>query len=252
MIGQNGFLTAALFIAGAFCLGKKPFTAGLIFGCLIIKPQLGFLLPIAFVAAGQWRAFAGAAVSSLGLMLLAWIAFGSGAYLGMMKIAPVFASIASDGLVGWHKMGSVYASLRLAGLTAGAAWTLHALVALAAAAAVWLVWRRQVDLGAKAAVLAAASMLVSPYVYVYDTMLLIVPILWLVSAGVDRRLILALWLIPLVTFLQSFGFNETVNVMPLLPIALLLIICRQLKRTIPNFRPRGSALSLGIGSPAAL
>jgi hypothetical protein len=55
-----------------------------------------------------------------------------------------------------------------------------------------------------------------------------------------------------VTFLQSFGFNETVNLMPLLPIALLVIILRELKRTIPNFQGRSHDLSLGIGSPAAL
>jgi hypothetical protein len=252
MIGQNGFLTAALFVGGALCLARRPFVAGLIFGCLIIKPQLGMLLPLAFIAAGQWRAFAGAALSSAGLLLLAWFAFGTGAYAGMIEIAPVFASIASDGLVGWHKMGSVYASLRLAGLPPGAAWTVHILVALAAAAAVWAVWRRPVDPFAKAAVLAAASMLVSPYVYVYDAMLLILPILWLVGAGVDRRLIIALWLIPLISFLQSFGFNETVNLMPLLPIALLFLICRELRRSIPNFRPPPRDLSLGIGSPAAL
>jgi hypothetical protein len=252
MIGQNGFLTAALFIGGALCLGKRPFVAGLILGCLVIKPQLGLLIPIAFIAAGQWRSFAGAAVSSISLVLLAWIVFGTEAYAGMFQIAPVFASIASDGLVGWHKMGSVYASLRLAGLPAGAAWTAHIFVALAAAAAVWIVWRRPIDLRAKLAVLTAASMLVSPYIYVYDTMLLILPILWLVAAGVDQRLIMALWLIPLVTFLQSFGFNDTVNLMPLLPIALLLIICREPRRSIPNFRAPPGALSLGIGSPAAL
>jgi hypothetical protein len=252
MIGQNGFLTAALFIVGMLCLTKRPFVAGLILGCLVIKPQLGVLIPLAFIAAGHWRAFAGAVLSSVGLLLSSWAAFGSETYAGMIEIAPVFASIASEGLVGWHKMASVYASLRLAGLPAEAAWSLHVLVAVAAAAAVCIAWRRKVDPGAKAAVLAAASMLVSPYIYVYDAMLLILPILWLISAGVDRRMILALWLIPLVSFLQSFGFNATVNLMPLLPIVLLVIIFGELRKSIPNFQPPQRDLSLGIGSPAAL
>jgi hypothetical protein len=252
MIGQNGFLTAALFIAGMLSLTRKPFVAGLILGCLVIKPQLGLLIPLAFIAAGQWRAFAGAALSAVGLLLASWAAFGSETYAGMIEIAPVFASVASDGLVGWHKMASVYASLRLAGLPAEAAWALHVLVALAAAVTVWIVWRREADPRAKAAALAAASMLISPYIYVYDSMLLILPILWLIGAGTDRRLILALWLIPLISFLQSFGFNETVNLMPLLPIALLAIIFRELKKSIPNFQPHQGPVSLGIGSPAAL
>jgi hypothetical protein len=243
MIGQNGFITAALFIGGALCLGKRPFLAGLILGCLVIKPQLGLLLPIALVAGGQWRAFAGASLSSMGLLLLAWIAFGTDTYAGMIEIAPLFASIASDGLVGWHKMSSVYASLRLAGLPARAAWTMHIFIALGAAAAVWWAWRRPVELGAKAAVLAAASMLVSPYVYVYDAMLLILPILWLVASGVNRNIIMLLWLIPLITFLQSFGFNETLNLMPLLPIALLIIICGALRRRGLKFQALSGELS---------
>jgi hypothetical protein len=241
-----------LLIAGMLCLSKRPFLAGLVLGCLVIKPQLGVLIPIAFIAAGQWRAFAGAALSSVGLLFAAWLSFGSEAYAGMIEIAPVFASVASDGLVGWHKMASVYASLRQAGLAAEVAWTLHILTASAAAASVWLVWRRPVEPGAKAAVLAAASMLVSPYIYVYDSMLLILPILWLVSARVDRRLIIALWLIPLISFFQSLGLNATLNLMPLMPIALLVIVVRQLKRTIPNFQAPAHDRALGIGSPAAL
>lgn len=46
---QNGLLTAAFFIGGALFLPKRPFVAGLLFGCLI-KPQLGLLLPFAFIA----------------------------------------------------------------------------------------------------------------------------------------------------------------------------------------------------------
>lgn len=248
IVGQNGFLTAALFIGGALCLERRPFLAGLILGCLIIKPQLGFLLPIAFVAGGQWRAFAGAAVSSVGLVLLALLAFGTEAYFGMAEIAPVFARIASEGLVGWHKMGSIYASLRLAGLPAGPAWGLQIVGAIAATATVWLVWRRPLDLRAKFAVLAAGSMLISPYIYVYDTVMLILPILWLVARGANRHLLIGLWLIPLVTILQSWGLNETVNLMPLLPIVLLTALLREAfpapSAPAQEFEPRNEAKSL--------
>ena len=67
-IGQNAFVTAALFAGGMLFLQRRPFAAGLLLGCLVIKPQLGLLLPVALLAARQWRAIAGAATSSLGLL----------------------------------------------------------------------------------------------------------------------------------------------------------------------------------------
>jgi hypothetical protein len=61
-IGQNGFLTAAVLIGGTLLLATRPLAAGLLLGCLVLKPQLGLLLPIALLAARQWRAIAGALI----------------------------------------------------------------------------------------------------------------------------------------------------------------------------------------------
>ena len=235
VIGQNGFLTAGLFIAGLLALPKRPFVAGLILGCLIIKPQLGVLLPVAFIAGGHWRAVAGAALSALGLLLLALILFGAEPYRAMIDLMPLYASIASDGLVGWHKMASVYASLRLAGIPADIAWAPHILVALAAAAAVWLVWRKECGLPAKAAMLAVGTALVSPYFYLYDTLILIVPFLWLAAEGTNRKLLALLWCLPLVSIAQTWGLNQTVNLLPVVTIALLILCCRRLF-TVETYR----------------
>src|SRR5690349_22642070 len=65
-IGQNGFLTAGIFMAGVSLLSQAPLAAGLVLGCLVIKPQLAILLPLALIAGRRWRTFAGAAVSSIG------------------------------------------------------------------------------------------------------------------------------------------------------------------------------------------
>lgn len=227
IMGQNGLLTAAIFIGGAVLLPKRPFVAGLLFGCLIIKPQLGLLLPFAFIAARQWRAFTGAAASSLGLLLLGLLFFGAGAYEAMAKLMPLYSSIAADGLVGWHKMSSVYGSLSLAGMPAQIAGTGHAVVAAAAFVAVWRIWRLPVEASAKTAALAAASILVSPYLYVYDTVVLVLPFLWLAGREKTLRLLALLWCLPLISIAQYWGYNETVNLMPLVPIVLLHLICRQ-------------------------
>jgi hypothetical protein len=238
IIGQNGLLTAALVMAAATALPRRPFIAGLFMGCLVIKPQLALLYPLAFVAGGQWRAFAGAAVAATGLSLLALLSFGPGTYMAMGHEAALFASIVTSGNTGWYKMASVYSALRLAGLGNQPAWACHILVALAAAAMTAIVWRGRHDLSAKMAVLVAASMLVSPCLYVYDTVVLLIPLLWLLGQGESRRWLVPLWLLPIPSIAQNWGFNRSIDLMPLLPIALLLLIGRRL-------RPRRSAEDIG-------
>lgn len=229
MIGQNGLLTGAIFISGMNLLERRPILAGLLLGCLIIKPQLAILLPLAFAAGGHWRAFFGAAASSLALLLVALLVFGVESYILFAKMMPLYASIATDGLVGWHKMASVYASMRLAGATAAIAWSGHILIGCAASLAVWKIWRSDAELGAKTAVLASASVLISPYIYIYDTVLLLLPFLWLIRNKEDPRLLAILWCIPLAVTLQNWFFNQLLNPAPLLPIALLLLIGRRLQ-----------------------
>jgi hypothetical protein len=70
-LGQPG-LFVALGVAGSYALlrSNRQFLSGLALGVIVLKPQLGFLLPIALLAAGRFRAVAGAAVS-IGLLLIA-------------------------------------------------------------------------------------------------------------------------------------------------------------------------------------
>ncbi len=62
-LGQPG-LFVALGVAGSYALLRKErqFLSGLALGVIVLKPQLGFLLPFALLASGRYRALAGAAV----------------------------------------------------------------------------------------------------------------------------------------------------------------------------------------------
>ncbi len=70
-LGQPGIFVA-LGIAGSYALLRsgRPFLSGLALGAIVLKPQLGFLVPIALLVAGRYRAFAGAVVA-IGLLALA-------------------------------------------------------------------------------------------------------------------------------------------------------------------------------------
>jgi alpha-1,2-mannosyltransferase len=233
--GQNGMLTAALFMAGLTVLGVRPFIAGILFGCIAIKPQLGILLPLAFIAGHEWRAFAGATVAVLTMIAASLIAFGTSPWLGFFGQSALFASIATDGLVGWHKMASVYTSLRLAGLPTQAAWALHIGCGIIAAIAVWQVWRSTTDTLTRGAILAPASLLISPYLYVYDQILLIVSLYWLAQQAVSHRWLVPLYLLPLTTIAQFWTENPTINLAPLASLTALALVWYRAKP--PSVRP---------------
>jgi hypothetical protein len=213
-------------MGGLAMLESSPFAAGAVLGCLVIKPQLALLLPVAMIAARQWRAIAGAAVSSTGIMVLGFVLFGSAATVAWIHQLPLLATVARDGLVGWSKLGSVYAAARLAGLASGPAILLHALVLMAAAAAVWRIWRSDCDYGAKVAILSAATLLASPYVFFYDAVILVPAFLWLAREKVHPAILLALWCLPLLMLVQ-IAAEDVVNLNPVVPVALGVLIYRR-------------------------
>ena len=228
-IGQNAFVTASIFIGGMLLLQRRPFAAGLLLGCLVIKPQLGLLLPIAFLAARQWRAIAGAALSALGLLALGSVVFGLAATEAWLAQMPLYVTIGRDGLVGWHKMASVYAAMRQAGAGLELAFAIHLLVAAAAAFLVWRVWRSDAETSAKAAILAAATLLASPYVFPYDAVLLVVAFFWLAQRGAPALPMTILWCVPLLTIAQMASTQGLLNLSPAVPIGLLVIGALQMR-----------------------
>src|SRR5207237_8270122 len=75
-LGQNAFLTAALFGLATLLLETRPIASGLLFGLLCYKPHFGLLVPIALAAGGYWRSFAAAAASAGALVLASLLLFG--------------------------------------------------------------------------------------------------------------------------------------------------------------------------------
>jgi hypothetical protein len=70
-LGQPG-LFVALGVAGSYALLRlgRPFLSGVALGVLALKPQLGFLIPVALLVSSRYRAFAGA-VAALGVLAAA-------------------------------------------------------------------------------------------------------------------------------------------------------------------------------------
>lgn len=228
--GQTAALFAGLFVAGGLLLARRPFVAGLVFGCLIFKPQLGLLIPIALIAGGLWRTLLGAALSSLGLLLLALIAFGPETYLAFIGAGSTSLGLLQEGSpLGWAKVQSLYGALRQIGAPAWAAIGAQGVLSLVAAGAVAWVWRSGADMLTRMAALAVGALLATPYVLDYDFVLLIVPLCWLARRGMEsgfgpwgKLLLLTVYVAPLVCrpAAMALGFN----LMPLLVMGLLGMI----------------------------
>jgi hypothetical protein len=212
IIGQSGFLFAGIFILGLTLISSAPFVAGVVLGTLIMKPQLALLLPVAMLAGREWRVIAGAILSAAALLLFGLILFGPKSYLGFWNILPVYVDMLRDNREPWNELASPFALARFAGIPQNPALVIHAVVALGAAAATARAWWLKLD--ERVPILAAASMLMSPYFYTYDALLIVVPIGWLVKQRCHPLFIAFVWFccfIPIITYFSPWigpNFNS--------------------------------------------
>ncbi|HTT79323.1 MAG TPA: glycosyltransferase family 87 protein [Stellaceae bacterium] len=220
-LGQNAFLTAALFGAATLLVDRRPLVAGLLFGALCWKPQLAILVPLALVCAGRWRVLAGAALSAAALVLLSWAAFGGDTWAAFLHAVVAAPAMYQSGRIVFGGMTNAFGAARLVGAASSVAYGVQAAATLAAAAIVGWVWRRNLTLATRAAVLAAAAPIAAPLALLYDLMLGAVAACWLVAArrspaaaGYEAPVLAALY--PLL--LDGRGLAKTFHV-PAFPLA---------------------------------
>ena len=212
--GQNGFLSAALIGAGALRLERRPIVAGLLFGALVYKPQLALMIPIALIASRRWTTFAAAALSAAALCAASCLIWGDSVWRGFFDASPLARAALEHNLVGNEKMQSVFAAVRLLHGPLALAYVAQGLTALAAAAALFWVQRRDFRGPSEAPALVAATLLASPFLLDYDLTLLAFPLSYLAREGFERGfapfeksvLVLA-YLLPLASRLLAGGLD---------------------------------------------
>lgn len=185
VLGQVAVLWAAGLVAAlAFLRDGRAVAAGVMLGLLSFKPQLGLLAALAMVAAGNWRVVVAAGVTTILLHGLATLAFGLSYWPAFLDMATQHAERLRTAVAEAELMVSLYSALTATGvperLALGLQWTLAA----AAAVAVWAAWARPgLPFDLRAAVLATAIPLASPYLWYPETALLAPALLFMVRAG---------------------------------------------------------------------
>jgi len=244
--GHNGFLTALLLGGGLILLDKRPFLAGLLLGCIVYKPQFALVIPLLLLAARQWRAILGAAVSSLALMALTYAIWGWPVWQAFLDSLPLTRTIVIEqGRTGWEKIMSPFAAARSWGVTIAPAYAIQALAGMTAiAATLWLAWTSRPALRNAAAT--AAVLIATPYVLDYDFTVLLLGIGFLWKDGAEHgwgsweKTLLALaWAAPLVA--RALAQATLFPLGLLTAIIILAIALRSALRASPSRHSRAAS-----------
>ena len=224
-LGQNAFMTAALFGSALLLIDRKPTAGGFLFGLLCYKPHIGLLIPVALVAAGRWRAVAGAALAVALLVGLSVACFGLQTWGDFFALFSGSHSTYESGRIDFAGFVSVFGGARLTGISPGIAYIAQMIMSVAAMAAVAFVWRCNLSLTTRAATLAAATLVAIPVVLIYDLMMAAIAMAWLVRSARENAIphwekftLLIIFLVPLVS--RNLGTDLHLPLAPLAAISL--------------------------------
>jgi alpha-1,2-mannosyltransferase len=173
--GQTSFLAAALLIGGFANMATRPVLAGMLFGLLSFKPQLCLLVPVALLAAAQWRVCLSALATGGAAFLVSLLLFGPDLWMGWLAMMTRHTEFFDH----WSAVGrlngmSVYACAVAAGASPGVARLAQQAAVLVGVLSVFLAFRRAMPADLRLAVLLATTFLAAPHVANYDAVLLTV------------------------------------------------------------------------------
>src|ERR1700704_4370712 len=187
LVGQNGFLTASLIGGALYLMPARPVLSGICLGLLSYKPQYGLLFPLVLIAASQWTVFFTAGVVAGAVAFASWLAFGTESWQAFFHWMPMFSqAFLTEGRAPWGKMQSIYALVRYFDGTEQLAWVFQWIMSGAVAVLLALMWRSRISYPLKAAALAAGALLITPYLFLYDLMVLAIAVAFLVRIGLRQ------------------------------------------------------------------
>jgi hypothetical protein len=241
MHGHNGFLTALLLGGGLMLLEKRPFAAGLLLGCLVYKPQFALVLPLLLLVLWNWRAIAGAAVSSLALIGITLAIWGWPVWQAFLDSLPLTQSIVIEqGRTGWEKIMSPFSAVRSWGGSIAIAYAVQAIFTGASiGSTLWLARRARPDV--RNAAVTAAVLVSTPYVLDYDFVVLLAGIAFLWRDGErhgwlpwEKSALALVWIAPLIA--RSIAAATLFPLGLLTAILMLVLAARRAVTASPSHR----------------
>lgn len=186
--GQTSGLALACFTLMFLCLRRKNnFAAGLAFGLLFFKPQLGVAGAVIFLLAGEWRILAGATVTAVAQLAVVWADFGAPVlrdYFRRFYDVPDMLPLLEPKLYQLHSLRGFW---ELSGLPPRIAETCLGISLVIVLALAYRAWHRSRSLEIRFASLLVATVLVAPHLTIYDLVILAPAFLLLANWTLDHR-----------------------------------------------------------------
>jgi hypothetical protein len=150
-------------------LERRPALAGVCLGLLTYKPQFGLLFPLVLLVERRWTTMGVAALVALAMAAASWLAFGSASWQAFFHWMPITSHVVfGEGRADFARLQSLFGLVRAHGGGETLAWSVQIAGSIATAA------------------LAAGTLLVTPYVYMYDVVVLAVAVAFLLRHALER------------------------------------------------------------------
>ena len=228
MIGNASILWAALFAAAIPALAYRDARrAGLLLAAMTIKPHLGFMIPLALIADRAWKTILWAGLGTMVLLVLGTLAFGIEYWRLFLDHIGFASTLMAEGGLPVQRMTSWYAWFRVLGVTHDQALNIQLGVTILMAIIVVVVWmRRTTPFDLRAAVLAIAIPLATPYSYHYDMALGVIALALLLRSGYlrdlpGRMIAVLIWIGPLPGVFPQLPVSVAVLGAPILTAGLI-------------------------------
>jgi arabinofuranan 3-O-arabinosyltransferase len=139
------------------------------------------------IADRRWLTIGVAAAVALALGALAWLVFGAASWLAFLQgLSATSHVVLGEGGADWNRLQSLFGLMRAHGAGEALAWGAQAGVALVVAVTLVLLWLSRATFELKAAALTCGALLATPYVYMYDLVVLAVAVGFLLRDGLQR------------------------------------------------------------------
>ena len=219
----SGLSLLLLSLALVALVRDRRFLAGVVIGLMVFKPQLGVVIGLVMILAGEWRIVAGAVLAASAELAGAWLVGGSNV---MRQYVGVLVTLARDPSLVQIYPGEVHSLRGFVHLLTASPLVLSVASILAVVAAVWIglrAWKSGMPVTMKWGVLVVLTVLASPHLLTYDLILLTIPLLvfadWAVAHRDDP---LQPWVSRLLLLLYLAPFSS--NLVRLVPVQLSVIV----------------------------
>jgi alpha-1,2-mannosyltransferase len=214
----------------------------MVLGLLCYKPHFGLLVPVGLAFGGHWRAFAAAGATVICLIGLSMALFGIETWHAYAVALAGSDTVYASGRIDYAGIVTPFGASRLLGLAPAAAYTVQAAITGAMLLLAGWSWQRGLDRNLRAAIMLSATLLAVPLALLYDRVLLLVAIGWLVREGREagflsweKTVLLGVYVATLVEY--AVGSNWHVPLGPFISLAVLLMA---LRRSVPTNVRAGS------------